>query len=161
MQTDPSPEHKWLLQLVGAWECAAECQEPDGKMSTVKGREVVRALGDLWVVGEMNMPPMGGMSAPMTSLITLGYDPGKGRFVGSWVGTPMTQLITYEGSLDEGKRILTLDCEGPAFDDPAKQATYQDIIELKGENERHFRTRVLGEDGDWKQIMECVYRREG
>jgi len=160
MQTDPSPEHRWLQQLVGAWECELKCEEPGGKTNVVKGREVVRALGDLWVVGEMTMP-IPGTETPMTSLITLGYDPGKGRFVGSWVGTPMAQLITYEGSLDEGRRILTLDCEGPAFDDPTKPATYQDIIELKGEKERLFHTQVLGEDGEWNRIVESVYRRVG
>src|SRR5687768_17755328 len=41
----------------------------------------------------------------MTAVITVGFDPAKGNFVGTWVGSMMTNLWVYKGWLEEdGKR---------------------------------------------------------
>jgi hypothetical protein len=156
MQTEPTAEHTWLQQLVGEWSYQNECvMGPDGKTEKGTGREVVRAFGDLWVMGEMTgtMPGAG----EMKGLMALGFDPGKGRFVGSWIGTPMASMFVYEGVL-EGN-VLTLDCEGPAFDNPAEMAHYQDIVEVRSPNERVLRSQVLDAEGVWHQFMEGVFTR--
>ncbi len=88
MQTDPSPEHAWLKQLVGDWRFEHEFSPGPGE-PTIKlpGREKVRMMGDLWVVfeggGEMHT------GDEMSYLMTLGFDPNKGAYVGSWIGSPM------------------------------------------------------------------------
>ena len=43
-----------------------------------------------------------------TTLMTLGYDPRKKRFVGTFVGSMMTNLWIYDGELDKDERVLTL-----------------------------------------------------
>ena len=35
-----------------------------------------------------------------TTMMTLGDDPQKKRFVGTWVGSMMTYLSVYDGELD-------------------------------------------------------------
>jgi hypothetical protein len=91
--------------------------------------------------------------------MTLGFDPAKGRFVGSWAGSMMTHFWVYEGSLDASGQVLTLDCEGPDYETPGRMAPYQDIIELKGDDRRILRARTHGADGAWKDLMTVEYRR--
>ena len=156
MQTEPTPEHRWLQQLVGEWTYENECvMGPDGKTERGSGREVVRAFGDLWILGEMTGTAPG--CGEMKGLMSLGFDPAKDRFVGTWIGTPMAYMFVYEGTL-EGN-VLTLDCEGPAFDNPAETARYQDIVELRSPDERVLRSQCLGSDGTWTPFMSGVFTR--
>jgi uncharacterized protein YndB with AHSA1/START domain len=154
MHAGPQAEHEWLQRLVGEWRFAADAGGEPGH-ANAEGRESVRPLGDLWVLleGEAQMPGGG----PMRSLMTLGYDPAKGHFVGTFVASMMTHLWVYEGVLDEAGRVLTLDCEGPNFA-TGGMSRYQDIITLDGDS-RTLAARMLGEDGEWREIMRAEYRR--
>jgi hypothetical protein len=91
--------------------------------------------------------------------MTLGYDPDKKRFVGTWVGSMMSFLWVYDGSLDPAGRTLTLNAEGPDFSTPGKTAKYQDIIEFVSDDHRVLRSQTLGDDGTWHPFMEAHYRR--
>lgn len=157
MQTvEPQDEHRWLQQLVGNWTYESNCS-PDKPDEIFKGSETFRSLGDLWVVGEsMGEMPGGGAS---TMQITLGFDPQKGRFVGTWLGSMMAMLWTYEGFLDDSRKILTLESEGPSFSGDGTTAKYRDIIELKSPTERLFYSKVLGADGKWTEFMKASYQR--
>ena len=158
MEAEPQKEHGWLQKLVGEWTIEAEASmapgEPPAKST---GTERVRSLGGLWTVaeGEGEMPGGG----PATSLMTLGYDPQKKRFVGTWVGSMMTHLWLYEGSLDAGEKVLTLDCEGPSFSGDGTLSKYKDVIELKSDDHRVLTSHVQGEDGNWQSFMTAHYRR--
>ena len=66
----------------------------------------------------------------MKSIITLGYDPAKQRFVGSFIASCMTHLWPYEGTLDATGKVLTLDSEGPSFSGDGTTVKYQDIVEI-------------------------------
>lgn len=158
MQTEPTKEHRWLQQLVGEWTFEAECvMGPDKPVERSKGRESVRALGDLWVIGEgQGEMPSGG---PANMLITLGYDPVKGSFVGTWVGSMMSTLWVYDGRLDPDEKVLTLSAEGPSFTGDGKIAQYQDVITLESEDHRTLHSQILGEDGTWNRFMTAHYRR--
>lgn len=157
MQEEATKQHEWLMQLVGEWAFEHEAVMPDGEKSTMKGREVYRPLGKLWVVGELTSPMPDG--SDMIAITTLGYDPRQNAYVGNWVGSPMTFMYTYQGQLDESGRVLTLDATGPAFEDPNKMAEYQDIIELVSPTERRFCSQVKGDDGSWNRFMEGVFTR--
>jgi len=113
-------------------------------------------LGGLWAVcdgtGEM---PGGGTGY---TIMTLGYDPARGRFVGSFIGSMMTHFWLYDGELSGN--VLTLDAEGPSFTDPTKMAKYQDIIEIISDDHRTLSSQVLGEDGAWTKFMTAHYRRK-
>lgn len=159
MKAEPQKEHEWLHQLVGEWTYEAECSMGPGQPAMKSGgSERVRSLGGLWVVceGEGEMPGGG----PATMIITLGYDPKKQRFVGSFVGSMMAQMWVYEGSLDAAGKVLTLDTEGPNFADAGEtMSKYQDIIEIESVDHRVLRSRTLGEDGQWREFMTAHYRR--
>ena len=137
-------EHRWLHRLVGEWTFEGEASMGPGQPpAKLAGTESVRSLGGLWVQGEGEMPG----DCPGTTLVTLGYDPQKKRFVGTFVGSMMTHLWVYEGKLDKANRVLTLDTEGPDCADPTKLVRYQDVIELASDDHRILTSRARGEDG--------------
>lgn len=159
MQTEPTPEHQWLQQMVGEWEFEHECNMgPDQPPMKSHGREVVRAVGDLWVQGEMTgiMPDDGG---EMTAFMALGYDPVKGKYIGTWYGSPMAHMFVYEGKREADGKTLPLNTSGPSFTDPTKTARYRDIVEIVSKDERHLRSECEMEDGSWMPFMKGIYRR--
>ena len=158
MHAQPQREHRWLQKLVGEWTYEHEARMgPDQPPMKSTGTESVRSLGDLWVVGEsQGSMPDGG---PATMIITLGYDPQKGRFVGTFVGSMMTNLWIYDGELDRSERVLTLEADGPSFTDPSATAKYRDVVEIVSDDHRMLRSSVLGDDGEWHEFMIAHYRR--
>jgi hypothetical protein len=115
-------------------------------------------LGGLWVLAEGKGQMPGGGEA--TSLMTLGYDPQKGRYVGTWVGSMMNYLWLCDGELDAGGRALTLDAEGPSMAGDGSMTKYQDIIAFESEDHRTLTARVQGTDGSWSEMMSVRYQRQ-
>lgn len=153
----PRPEHEWLQKLSGEWTCEGEAfMGPDQPPARWKGTEVARSLGGMWVVLEGSGEMPGGGSA--TTIMTLGFDPRKDRYVGTFVGSMMDHMWIYEGSVNGS--VLTLDTEGPTMSEKGGLATYQDIVEIVDENTRTLRSVILGGDGQWQQIMTATYRRK-
>jgi hypothetical protein len=159
MTVELRKEHRWLQQLVGEWTMEAEMVGKPGEPGDKsRGTETVRSLEGVWTVAEgRGEMPGGGIGI---SIQTLGFDPQKNRFVGTWVGSMMTYLWVYSGSLDASEKILTLETEGPDFKTEGKLIRYQDVIEIKSPEHRVLRSRMLGEDGRWQEFMTANYRRK-
>ena len=159
MKVEVMPQHQWLTRLVGEWRYESECPDPSGAApQKMTGTETIRMLGGIWMLGETRGEMPGG--APMTALITLGFDPDKGRFVGTWIGSMMTELWNYHnGWLDDAQKVLTLEAEGPSFDGGGKRAQYRDIVEIVDANHRVLSGNLRGEDGQWTCFMKSHYTR--
>lgn len=150
MRAEPSKEHEWLKKLAGDWVAIAD--------DMPSWSESVRSLDGLWFVAEGKGEMPGGGAA--TTIMTLGYDPNRNRYVGSWVGSMMSHMWVYEGSIDESGNVLTLDTEGPDFWSEGRRAKYQDIITFEGSDQRVLTSRMLNDDGTWKHVMTARYRRK-
>ena len=168
MIAEPQKEHHWLQKLVGDWTYESEASMgPDTPPISCEGTESVRSIGGLWIVAEgqgdwivaegKRETPGG---PPMTTLLTIGYDPQTKRFVGTFIGSMMANLWVYDGELDEAEKVLTLNAEGPDFTQPGKTGKYKDVIEFKNEDHRLFTSHALGDDGQWHQFMTANYRRK-
>jgi Protein of unknown function (DUF1579) len=158
MHTEPQKEHQWLNQLIGEWTWESDCNMgPDQPPTKTKGTEVVRSLGGLWIIaeGEGDIPE-GGLAK---TIMTLGFDPQKERFVGTFVASMMTYLWPYNGSLDADEKILTLDSEGPNMSN-GKIAPYQDILEFVSNDHKILRSQISMDDGNWNQFMTAHYYRQ-
>lgn len=159
MQAKPQNQHHWLQKLVGEWiyetEATMGADQPPEKAT---GTESVRSLGGLWILaeGQGEMPGCGAA----TMIMTLGYDPHKQQYVGTWIGSMMTHLWVYDGKLDADERVLTLDSEGPAMTGEGKMAKYRDAIEFKSDDHRVLTSHMLGDDGQWHKFMTANYRRK-
>lgn len=155
---EPTLEHKWLLQLLGDWEFDSECMMgPDQPPMKTTGKLTTRSLGDLWTLGEMENATPDGQG--MRSLMTLGFDPAKQRFVGTFVASCMTHLWPYEGQLDAAQRVLTLDSEGPSFAGDGTMAKYHDIIEVIDQDHYLLISEHQNPDGSWTRFMNAKYTR--
>jgi hypothetical protein len=160
MHAEPQKEHRWLQQLVGNWTSESDCDMgPDQPKGKFKGKESVKKLGDLWVVGEGEGEMPGSGIAYMQ--ITIGYDPAKGKYVGNWVGSMMTNMWVYEGAVDPDGRSLRLNTEGPSCTPGSEGTTakYQEVITMIDADTRTFTSRVQGADGTWVEMMTATYRR--
>ena len=159
MPEKPQNEHQWLQKLVGEWTYETEVtMGADQPAEKATGTENVRSLGDFWILaeGQGEMPGCG----EANTMMTLGYDPQKQRYVGTWVGSIMTYLWLYEGELDAAETVLTLNSDGPAMTGEGKMAKYRDVIEFKSDNHRVMTSHVLKDDGQWHPFMTVNYRRK-
>lgn len=155
---EPQKEHQWLQKLVGEWTYESDCRMgPDQPPMKSGGTESVRSIGGLWTLGEGRCEMPGGEAG--TTIMTLGYDPARKRFVGTFVASMMTHLWIYDGELNAAGTVLTLDAEGPSFTGDGKMTKYQDIMEFKTDDHRILSSQWLGDDGRWVGFMTAHYRR--
>lgn len=159
MKVEPQKEHRWLERLVGEWTYESEAPpEPGAPPKRVTGTETVRSLGGIWFLLE-GEGEMGG--GPATTVMTIGFDPQKKQFVGTWIGSMMGYLWVYEGGeLDAAERILTLHATGPSMSGDGGTARYKDVVELRNDDTRVLTGWVQGADGQWQQITSTEYRRK-
>ena len=159
MMTQPSKEHEWLKRFVGEWRMEGECvMEPGKPPMKSGGTEKVRMLGDLWMIGEAVMEMPGG-AGTMEAVMTLGFDPNKKKFVGTWIGAGMGTMFVYEGELDAAARVLPLNTSGPSMMDPTKVARYQYVVELHDDNTRKLWSQMQDDKGAWHKFMSATYTR--
>jgi len=135
---------------------------PAGDEETT-GEETWRSVDGLWFIGEGEGEMPGGNKG--TTIFTLGYDPQRGKYVGTFIGSMMSHQWVYEGELDENERKLTLDTEGPDFSPEGMPGTnlvpYQDTMEFMDDNHRVLKSHSKGKDGKWQQFVEMHYYRKG
>jgi hypothetical protein len=157
----PAPaleQHAWLQQLVGEWRVTSEASMgPGAEPMKMESTEMVHSIGELWIVGEGQMPMDGG---PLATLMTLGYDPHQKTFVGTWVDSMQTHMWIYRGELDPTKRVLTLSADGPSFNDPTKTAKYRDAFEIVGADHKVLTSSMQNDDGTWTTFLRADYWRK-
>ena len=91
-------------------------------------------------------------------MLTLGYDMEEKVFVGSWVDSVQSRMWTYRGTLDEARRALTLEAEGPSLTKPGEDASYRDVIELVDADHKRM-TSFLLEGTEWVEYMTANFTR--
>jgi len=159
----PAQQHQWLQQLVGEWTMEIEADMGPGEpLAKHKGTEIVRPLGDVWVVceGTGDNPAGDPNGEPHRSVMSLGFDPNTNRFIGTFMSSMSTHLWIYNGQLDAAGKMLTLDTEGPSFSQEEKMCRYQDSIIIKSPNERLLTSKCETATGVWQDIMAATYRRK-
>jgi hypothetical protein len=154
----PTSEHKWLEQFIGEWEFSPPpppgVQAPPEQQAYV---QTFRSLRGIWFIGEGEMPEPGGTVG--TTITTLGFDPARNRFIGTWIGSMMSHLWVYEGELDAERRILSLYTVGPDMSGDRGLVHYCDAFEMMDPGHYVQRSSVRGEDGTWAEFMALDYRR--
>jgi hypothetical protein len=154
----PLPQHQWLANMVGTWDFVSTCTGPDGSTFESVGVETVRAVGELWVVAETQAPVHCGEEFHHY-IISLGFDPGKNQFVGSFISSHMPMMWHYHGELDASGTAIALDSRGPSMDNPEGEADYVDTYRNLGPDERELVSAVTLPDGNKVEFMKTAYRR--
>lgn len=152
----PQQEHEWLNQLVGNWTFEHVCQMPDGKSNKTPGKMTCRMLGGLWLICESSGESDEG--GKWSSIMSVGYDPKQNKYVGTFLGSMMTKLWLYEGTLDPSGKRLPLEAEGPGFDG-SENCKYRDTIEIVDSDQWLFFSETMNDQGEWNKFMEGLHRR--
>jgi hypothetical protein len=142
----PQKEHEWLQQFVGEWE---------GDVGQAKS--TARMLGGLWLVADVKAS-FGAMA--MSAVHTVGYDPQKKKYVGTWIDSMTAYLWKYEGTVDATGKVLTLDTEGPNPMLGGKITKMRDALEIKSKDHFALVSYMLGDDGKWQTFMTINYKRK-
>ena len=154
----PEKEHEWLQQFVGEWESEFEVTiEPGQPPLKGKGEETVRTLGGFWIVADGKSEMMG---MPFSSVLTLGYDPERQKYVGTWVDSMSSYLWKYEGKVDEAGQVLTVETTGPCHLAAGALRKFKEVTEFKNKDYRVFTSSVQDEDGKWTTIVTGHFRRK-
>lgn len=154
---EPAKEHAWLKQLEGEWVSDIQAFMPGQPPQKLQGSESARMIGGFWLLAENKGNFQG---VPYTGILTLGYDPEKKQYVGTWVDSMQSTLWRYEGTVDEAGKTLTLSTEGPCPMAPGKLFKFKEVIEIKDKDHHVFTSSMMGEDGKWVTSMIANYRRK-
>jgi len=134
----PTAEHELLKSFCGEFVATSDHSE---------AQETARMIGDLWLLIE-GTGTAGDL--PHHYLFTIGFDKGKGKFVGSFVCAMMDQQWLYEGHAVENK--LCLYSSGPACDGSGAEWQYRDWFWMEGAN-RILMSEHLDDKGNWTEFM--------
>jgi len=155
----PTPEHERLAKDVGTWDATVKSwmRGPDSEPLVSQGVEVVKLLpGGLWVHTEFT-GKFGDQG--FHGLGQTGYDTRKGKYVGTWVDSMSTDIMTMEGDYDSATRTATFYAKGT---DPAGKA-YDAKMVAKNENDdnRVFTMSMKSDEtkGEYVKMMEITYKR--
>ena len=153
----PQKEHEWLQRLAGQWESDAEATfGPDQPPMKCKGTQRARMLGGFWLIAEGKAEMMG---VPVESVLTLGFDAAKQKYVGTWTDSHYNHLWIYEGELDDDGNVLALSTEGPNPMLAGKISKFRDVIEFQSDDHYIFKSMMQGDDGEWQTFMTAHFRR--
>jgi hypothetical protein len=154
----PTKEHDLLKKFVGEWESTAEAVAGAGlRAMTCKGRGSAKMLGGFWVVIE-NETDMMGMK--INALQTIGYDPEKKKYVGTWIDSMFNHKWDYAGTADASGKKLILEAEGPNFMAEGKTAKFRDTYEFKSADHIEATSSMQGDDGKWVTFMTGQIKRK-
>ena len=158
----PSPapiteEHQWLEKFVGTWNSVvtvpATDKMPESKSS---GTMTSRMLGSLWVINEIKGDAGG---EPFAGIQTIGFDPKKKRYIGTWVDSMNNHLWQYKGQVTQQGKRIELRATGPSMTGEGNTAEYRDSYEFNSPNHCTLKSEVQGEDGKWITFMTGELRR--
>lgn len=154
----PQKEHQWLEQLAGDWTAVIEASMgPDQPPMKCEGTQSAKMVGGRWLIADGEGEMMG---QQMTSVLTLGYNPAKKKYVGTFISSCANDLWTYEGTVsDDGKKLM-LETEGPNMMSPGETSKYRETIEITDKDRYVFTSAMEGPDGKWTTFMTAKYDRK-
>jgi hypothetical protein len=151
-------QHELLKKFVGEWESTAEAiPGPNMPAMTCKGRSSAKMLGGFWVVIESETEMMG---MKINAMQTIGYNPDKKKYVGTWVDSMFNHKWDYMGAVDSAGKKLTFEAEGPNFLADGKTAKFRDTYEFKSADHIEATSSMQDEDGKWVQFMTAQIKRK-
>ena len=101
----PTDEHKVLKQEVGTWKAKMKIWMPGSDQPLLaEGLEVNEMFGSFWVISKFEADMMG---QAFKGRATLGYDPVKKKYVGTWFDNMNAHMTFMEGTYDEATKTMT------------------------------------------------------
>jgi hypothetical protein len=151
----PDPAHAVLKQAAGTWDATVESFIAPGQPPVLsKGLETGTMVGDFWLVSDFKTDMMG---QPFTGHGTLGYDPGKKKYVSTWIDSMTPTLALGESDYDAATRTFTGWLDG--LDYAGKPTKLKAVTVLKDPATRVFTMSLKGPDGKDMTALRITYTR--
>jgi len=154
----PGAEHKALEQFVGTWDTTV-------KMWMAPGAPPQESSGT-----SENKMTLGGrfleqhyegkfMDQPFTGMGYTGYDLYKKRYVGNWMDSMGTSIMSSTGKADPSGKTMTFT---GMMDDPMAKKTqpFKETIKVVDNDHHVFEMWSPGPDGKMFKMMEITYTRK-
>ena len=159
----PGPEHAIYKDIAGTWDAKVETfMAPGAPPSISNGTETSHVgCGGLCLISDFKGSfVMGPPGTPATSFEGHGtetYDVGKKEYVGSWVDSMSTGLMTTESTYDAATKTMTGWAVGPDLE--GKASKMKSTVVYKDSNTRVFSMSNVGADGKEALNMRITYTR--
>jgi hypothetical protein len=160
----PGPEHAIFKDVAGTWDAKVESfMAPGAPPSVSTGLETNRVgCGGLCSItdfkGSFVMGPPPTPPTPFEGHGTETYDKGKKKYVGSWVDSMSTGLMTTESTYDAGSKTMTGWMVGP--DMTGNVSKMKSTVTMKDPNTRVFSMYNVAPDGKESLSMRITYTRK-
>jgi hypothetical protein len=155
----PTEEHKLLAKDEGTWDATVKSwmSGPDSAPTISKGVEVDKLMpGGLWLLNDFD-GEFGGMAFHGHGVT--GYDTQKKKYIGTWVDSMTTSIMTMEGDYDADKHIMTM--YGKGIDPAGKAYESKSVSKFEGDSVRVFTMSIKSDEtkGEFMKMMEITYKR--
>ena len=150
----PTEEHAQLLAGVGAWEGTMTMFMPGMPSEPTPAKESVEAIGGFWTLSQFKTEVMG---MPYHGTGVAGYDPERGKYVGTWCDNMSSLLCVMEGQVDPATGHLTMRWEAP---DMATGQVVPHWFVLDHKGDTYTSTFYAGE-GEGAKTMVLDMKRKG
>ena len=144
----PSPEHGYFKKMVGTWDCTMKMGPQESK-ATAR----YRMIGGFWLVGNFNGDIQG---MKFEGHETMGWDPKKKKYVGTWMDSMSPYGMNMESELDSSKKTMT--ATGDAMNMEGKMAKFKMVSEWKNDDEMTM-TMYEEKGGKMEQQFSIDYKR--
>jgi uncharacterized protein DUF1579 len=151
----PGPQHEFLKKFAGDWKASVKSWMGPGEPQVSEGS----AHSEMILGGRFLQEDFKGnfMGQPFEGHGLTGYDnPGK-KFVGTWVDSMTTGVMTSAGSLDKTGKVLTASA---TYTDPmtGKPGKSRMVTKIVDDNNHVFEMYGMHEGKEVKE-MEITYTR--
>ena len=100
----PTAEHNDLHSAIGEWVGTVIWVMPDGSEQEASATDTIMAHGPFWTKSEFTMD-MGPMGTYMGHGVQ-GYDPGSGKYLGTWIDSMGSYIAHMEGEMDDAGNFV-------------------------------------------------------
>lgn len=154
----PGEAHKKLEPFVGTWETKSKhWMKPGDPPEEAAGVTETRwVLGNRFLEMRYEGPMMG---QPFTGVGYTGYDNIKKKYVGSWMDSMTTAMMTSVGDADASGKVMnfTIACNDPMT---GKPMTMKEKITVTDNDHHTMEMWGPGPDGKVYKMMEMTYTRK-
>jgi hypothetical protein len=154
----PGEAHKKLEKMIGTWDATVKMYgQPGAPAQESTGiSEAKSVLGGRWIQETFNGNFMG---MPFSGIGYTGYDNMKKQYVGTWMDSMSTSMMTSTGTADATGKTYEFNS---TMDDPmtGKSAPVKSKVTVVDDNKHVMEMWAPGPDGKMFKMMEITYTRK-